>query len=699
MQDEPCLQGGGCTGQSPECKAISDSGTARPPPQDSAEVLGFEGSPARDTCSTTASLPSWPLAMAMMVVLVLRRRALWGLLLLVALPAHAQDVRPWIQLDGGPMPGFIEPAPAPPWSLRSAVALNHAAHPVRERTNQGSRDFVTSLDSLEVAGSLQVRNWFRVGVNLPVAQAAFATGSPIAQLGRPTFFLIREANARLAMIIQALVFDEGVPWVTGPSFGFSLVTKQPVGNLIFLGRMGFRGLFLGRSVGSVAWGHRIESALGLRTQGSLAVGAQLVGSAPMTLFFSPPRGAWPLEALASGHMTLSPRLHLDAVGGIGLTTGLGSPRWRVGIVFRYARPSRDDDRDRIINAFDRCDEVPEDKDRFQDRDGCPEPDNDQDGFLDAQDACPNDPETENGFRDEDGCPDLLAPLLVRVNRDPEQRIEQVYIGIDDQGSWQLDIARRVEVAPGKHRVEVRAAGHHPFVRSVFVPDKGRTVEVRLRPIREVSCRIAVISETGAPLTAAWEWGESQTIEPEGSQLLLPDGTHEGPLRAEGHLEAWQTLHADPSKPCQATWVLTPGEPIDPIGFVVDSADLDDNSGPALDALAAWLTEHTEVLLLRVTGHADPPGTPAYNLRLSKNRANAVVEALVTRGIDATRLEALGSGESRQRLVIGEHVSVQNTGAPLRQVDLQVIVWEETARPTPPSSSNDRSATRNGDASK
>jgi outer membrane protein OmpA-like peptidoglycan-associated protein len=54
---------------------------------------------------------------------------------------------------------------------------------------------------------------------------------------------------------------------------------------------------------------------------------------------------------------------------------------------------------------DLCPNNPEDKDNFEDEDGCPEPDNDKDRILDKDDSCPNDPETYNGHEDEDGCPD------------------------------------------------------------------------------------------------------------------------------------------------------------------------------------------------------------------------------------------------------------------------------------------------------
>jgi outer membrane protein OmpA-like peptidoglycan-associated protein len=68
-------------------------------------------------------------------------------------------------------------------------------------------------------------------------------------------------------------------------------------------------------------------------------------------------------------------------------------------------PDLDNDSDGIPDAEDKCPNDPEDKDGFQDTDGCPEPDNDKDGIPDTLDRCPNDPEDKDGFEDEDGCPD------------------------------------------------------------------------------------------------------------------------------------------------------------------------------------------------------------------------------------------------------------------------------------------------------
>ena len=68
-------------------------------------------------------------------------------------------------------------------------------------------------------------------------------------------------------------------------------------------------------------------------------------------------------------------------------------------------PDLDNDNDGVPDATDKCPTDAEDKDGFQDDDGCPDADNDGDGMPDAADKCPNDPEDKDGFQDDDGCPD------------------------------------------------------------------------------------------------------------------------------------------------------------------------------------------------------------------------------------------------------------------------------------------------------
>jgi outer membrane protein OmpA-like peptidoglycan-associated protein len=68
-------------------------------------------------------------------------------------------------------------------------------------------------------------------------------------------------------------------------------------------------------------------------------------------------------------------------------------------------PDDDNDGDGIADAADQCSDAHEDKDGSQDDDGCPEGDNDGDGALDTADRCPEEAEDKDGFQDEDGCPD------------------------------------------------------------------------------------------------------------------------------------------------------------------------------------------------------------------------------------------------------------------------------------------------------
>jgi OOP family OmpA-OmpF porin len=68
-------------------------------------------------------------------------------------------------------------------------------------------------------------------------------------------------------------------------------------------------------------------------------------------------------------------------------------------------PPVDSDGDGLVDDADRCIRDPEDKDGFEDEDGCPDLDNDADGIPDDKDKCPLEKENRNGIDDEDGCPE------------------------------------------------------------------------------------------------------------------------------------------------------------------------------------------------------------------------------------------------------------------------------------------------------
>ncbi len=68
------------------------------------------------------------------------------------------------------------------------------------------------------------------------------------------------------------------------------------------------------------------------------------------------------------------------------------------------------------------------------------------------------------------------------------------------------------------------------------------------------------------------------------------------------------------------------------------------SEPALDELAADLSACPDAVV-HIEGHTDADGDEASNLALSVARAEAVIAALITRGVNPDRLYAVGYGES------------------------------------------------------
>ncbi len=92
-------------------------------------------------------------------------------------------------------------------------------------------------------------------------------------------------------------------------------------------------------------------------------------------------------------------------------------------------PDVDNDGDGILDIDDGCPDEAEDRDRWEDADGCPDVDNDNDKILDVDDACPNDPENYNDNEDEDGCPDG-DKVLVRLKRGQIEILERVHFAYD-----------------------------------------------------------------------------------------------------------------------------------------------------------------------------------------------------------------------------------------------------------------------------
>ncbi len=92
-------------------------------------------------------------------------------------------------------------------------------------------------------------------------------------------------------------------------------------------------------------------------------------------------------------------------GGAGFRSAIGSPDFRALFAFGYSPRVHDQDGDGIPDSKDQCVHLAEDKDGFQDEDGCPDDDNDGDLILDEDDRCPMEPAEMGRDEDEDGCTD------------------------------------------------------------------------------------------------------------------------------------------------------------------------------------------------------------------------------------------------------------------------------------------------------
>jgi len=88
-------------------------------------------------------------------------------------------------------------------------------------------------------------------------------------------------------------------------------------------------------------------------------------------------------------------------------------------------------------------------------------------------------------------------------------------------------------------------------------------------------------------------------------------------------------------------VLTLGD----LMFDEGKSSLPPSAMTAIDRLAQLMTVYPE-RSVRIEGHTDSAGDDSANQVLSERRAVAVRDALLARGVDATRIEAVGYGETR-----------------------------------------------------
>lgn len=268
----------------------------------------------------------------------------------------------------------------------------------------------TPLPRLQIGGRLPV-TWVR-GHGTESTQSGGLEAVGVGDL-------LLEAKGRLSGEADSPVATGVAAFVTAP-LGTVTAKNSYIGDAT--PAIGARALVDGVS-GPLTWGVNLggvwrrvaeigDTRLGPEMRFSAAVGyavspvVRVVGDVFGSTNFVGSRAAHGAEL--DGALQFTPLgLPFTITGGLGagVLRGIGYPYMRafVGVVF--SSEVRDRDGDGIHDDLDQCPSDPEDKDGFEDGDGCPDPDNDGDGVPDAADKCPNEPEDLDGFEDGDGCPD------------------------------------------------------------------------------------------------------------------------------------------------------------------------------------------------------------------------------------------------------------------------------------------------------
>jgi len=116
--------------------------------------------------------------------------------------------------------------------------------------------------------------------------------------------------------------------------------------------------------------------------------------------------------------------------------------------------------------------------------------------------------------------------------------------------------------------------------------------------------------------------------------------------------------------------------LEQVQFDTGKATIKAVSNDLLDAVASVLNSHPELLKLEVQGHTDNTGSKALNKKLSQARAQAVMAALLTRGVDKGRLTAKGYG---QDVPIADNTTAEGRALNRR---VQFSITEKKAKAAP-----------------
>ena len=110
------------------------------------------------------------------------------------------------------------------------------------------------------------------------------------------------------------------------------------------------------------------------------------------------------------------------------------------------------------------------------------------------------------------------------------------------------------------------------------------------------------------------------------------------------------MAGDPNKngcPFKAPLKIEDNFILEGVNFRTGSAEITEESFTKLDEVYEQLAKYSD-RKFEIAGHTDNAGSDRINIKLSLDRANAVREYLVNRGVEPGRLVAKGYGASRPK---------------------------------------------------
>jgi outer membrane protein OmpA-like peptidoglycan-associated protein len=323
--------------------------------------------------------------------------------------------------------------------------------------------------------------------------------------------------------------------------------------------------------------------------------------------------------------------------GAGFTAGVGTPAFRGVLSFAYTPeqkpPVPDRDKDGVPDAEDACPDVPGVKHPDPKKNGCPS-DRDEDKILDTDDACPDVPGVADPDPKKHGCP---PPN----DRDRDK--------ITDDKDACPDVPGVASPDPKKHGCPPDRDGDGILDDKDACPDEPGVPDPDPKkngcPPPKDRDKDGILDEKDACPDVPG------VADPDPKKHgCPPDRDNDGILDpVDACPDKWGVADPDPKKHgCPKSVILTDNEIVilQQVQFDFAKATIRPVSNSLLDEVASVLRDHPELLRLEVQGHTDNKGQYNYNMKLSQARADAVMAALVARGVAADRMVARGYGPDK-----------------------------------------------------